>query len=119
MEFIQEQGFDVREGQEHAFLRWLEANEAAIAAAGPDGIEYLRTYVAIYSDDRTGGAYRSLTRYDSYGAQDRFAAEAGGDTPLARLLREYSAFIDMSNSGNGSNQLLKRATDVTLFFVEE
>jgi hypothetical protein len=119
MQFIHEQGFDVREGEEHAYQRWLTENESAIAAACPEGVEYLGTFYAIFADTRAAGTYRMLWRYDSYGAQDRMAAEMGGDTDLARLVHEGIAFLDMDNHRNASNQLFKRVTDATILSLEE
>lgn len=119
MQFIHEQGFDVREGQEHAFQRWLAENEAALAAACPEGVEYLGTFYAIFSDTRTAGTYRMLWRYDSYAAQDRMAAASAGDADMALLLHEGIAFVDMGNHRNGSNQLLKLVTDATVLTPEE
>ncbi|TVP72706.1 MAG: hypothetical protein EA340_03130 [Nitriliruptor sp.] len=119
MQFIHEQGWDIREGQEHAYQRWLAENEAALAAACPEGVEYLGTFYAMFSDSRTAGTYRMLLRYDSYGAQDRMAAEMAGDTALARLVHEHVRFLDMSNHSNGSNQLLKLVTDSTILLPEE
>ena len=119
MQFIHEQGFDVREGEEHAFQRWLAENEAAMAAACPEGVEYLGTFYAIFSDTRTAGAYRLLYRYDSYGAQDRMAAEMAGDTALARLVHEAMRFLDMGNHRNQSSQLLKLVADSTILLPEE
>ena len=118
MQFIHEQGFDVRDGEEHAFQRWLAANEAALAAACPEGVEYLGTFYAIYSDDRRAGTYRMLWRYDSYAAQDRMAAASGGDGDRARLMHEGISFVDMGNHRNGSNQLLKLVTDATILLPE-
>jgi hypothetical protein len=119
MQFIHEQGFDVREGEERAYQRWLVDNEEAIAAACPEGVEYLGSFYAIFSDTRTAGTYRMLWRYDSYGAQDRMAAEMAGDTDMARLVHEGIQFLDMSNDRNGSNQLLKLVTDSTILLPEE
>lgn len=119
MQFIHEQGFDIREGEEHAYQRWLAENEAALAAACPEGVEYLGTFYAIFADTRAAGTYRMLLRYDSYGAQDRMAAEMAGDTELARLVHEGVRFIDMSNDRNQSNELLKLVTDSTILTPEE
>ncbi len=119
MQFIHEQGFDVSEGEERAFQRWLADNEAALAAACPDGVEYLGTFYAIFSDTRTAGSYRMLWRYDSYAAQDRMAAAMADDGELARLVHEGIAFVDMNNHRNGSNQLLKLVTDSTILVSEE
>ena len=119
MQFIHEQGFDIHEGEEHAYQRWLAENEAAIAAACPEGVEYLGTFYAMFSDSRTAGTYRMLWRYDSYGAQDRMAAEMAGDTAMARLVHEGLRFVDMRNDRNGSNQLLKLVTDATILTREE
>ena len=119
MHFIHEQGFDIREGEEHAYQRWLADNEAAIAAACPEGVEYLGTFYAIFSDTRTAGTYRMMWRYDSYGAQDRMAAEMTGDTALARLVHKAIGFLDVGNHRNGSNQLLKLVTDSTILAPEE
>jgi hypothetical protein len=118
MQFIHEQGFDIREGEEHAYQQWLAENEAALAAACPEGVEYLGTFYALFSDSRTAGTYRMLLRYDSYGALDRMAAEMAGNTALARLVHEGVAFMDMSNHRNGSNQLFKLVTDSTILTPE-
>lgn len=119
MQLIHEQGWDIREGQEHAYQRWLAENEAALAAACPEGVEYLGTFYAMFSDSRTSGTYRMLLRYDSYGAQDRMAAEMAGDTALARLVHEHARFLDLRNDRNSSNQLLKLVTDSTILTPEE
>lgn len=118
MQFIHEQGFDVRDGEEHAFQRWLADNEAALAAACPEGVDYLGTFYAIFSDQRDAGTYRMLWRYDSYAAQDRMAEASAGGTEMARLMHEGIAFVDMGNQRNSSNQLLKLVTDSTILLPE-
>lgn len=119
MHFIRENGYDIREGQDRAYQSWLAENEAAIADACPEGVEYIGTFYAVHSDDRTGGQYRMLWRLDSYGAQDRLAAEVGGDTPFARLTHEAMRFMDMRPGANRSNHLLKRVTDSTVLLPED
>jgi hypothetical protein len=115
MRIIMEWGYDLREGTAQDYQRWLEDNEAEIAKSCPEGIEYLGTYTAIYSDQREAGAYRTMWQLDSYGAQDRFAEEMAGDTRLAALLHEATTFGDFRNGARGSQQLLKAVVDATIW----
>ena len=65
MRFIQESGFSVRVGQAEAFQRWLAANERGSARTHP-GPEYLGTYVAVFTSEKTAGEYRFLERLSHY-----------------------------------------------------
>lgn len=114
MRFIMEQGYDIAEGKQRDYQAWLRDNEAEIAKACPPGVEYLGTFVAIYSDQREAGSYRTLWQLDSYGAQDRFA-EAGREGRLGELLEQAMSFGDNRNDARGSNQLMKAVTDATIF----
>ena len=95
MDFIIEDGYQVKWGMHEEYQQWVSANTDALRRALPDGIEYIGTYVTVYGNDYIGGTFRDLFRIDSYGALDRMAAEQrrpGSD--LSRLNGEASRFID-------------------------
>lgn len=112
MDFIQILSGDVKEGKMRDLQAWLSANEETMAAETPDGIDYLGTYVSVYSSEKGMGQLFTLVRMSSYGAQDRLAG-AGGE--YARLISELVDFVDQSNSANTGQILLKRLTDATLW----
>jgi len=119
MDFITEDGYQVKPGMEEEYQRWIIANKDALQAALPDGIEYIGTYIAVFGSDYAGGSFRDLFRIDSYAALDRMAAE--GRRPgseLSRLNREGGRFIDMKrNPERWTHNLYKNIVDATIIDV--
>ena len=115
MEFITEVGFDVATGRVLAFQQWLADNEAALAAACPEGVEYLGTFAAIYSSEKHTGSFREMYRLDSYAAQDSMAAAMTAGGEFARLQQEFNEFLDFERGADRSNGLFKRVTDAVLW----
>ena len=120
MDFITEDGYEVKPGMQEEYQQWIVANGDALRKAMPDGIEYLGTYVVVYGSDYAGGSWRDLFRVDSYGALDRMAAEnRRPGSELARLMREGNRFVDMTRSPERwTHNLYKNAVDATIFDVE-
>ncbi len=119
MRFISESGYSVKLGQEEAHQKWLEENEAALAASMPDGVKYLGTFVTVMSTEKLSGFYKTYLELDSYGALDRLAAankDAEGD--FGRLQREASAFGDYDYNAPWSGGLYKAVVDATIFDPE-
>jgi hypothetical protein len=120
MDFITEDGYQVKPGMQEEYQQWIIDNQDALRAALPEGIEYIGTYVAVFGSDYEGGSFRDLFRIDSYGALDRMAAE--GRRPgseLARLNREGGRFIDMTRSPERwTHNLYKNVVDATIIDVE-
>jgi hypothetical protein len=120
MDFITEDGYQVKPGMQEEYQQWIIANQDALRRALPEGIEYIGTYVAVFGSDYEGGSWRDLFRIDSYGALDRMAAE--GRRPgseLARLQRESSKFIDITRSPERwTHNLYKNVVDATIIDVE-
>lgn len=116
MRFISEYGFTVRIGQEEAYQHWLEDNEAALAAAMPEGTTYLGTFVTIFSSEKHSGWYKTYMELDSYAALDRLA-EANGDESgeFSRLMRESSRFGDYDHAAPWSNGLYKSVVDASIW----
>jgi hypothetical protein len=86
-----EGGYSVKLGQEEAHQRWLEANEAALAASMPEGCKYLGTFVTVLSSEKRAGFYKTYFELDSYGrtgpASDREQGRGLGlRTPEPRVL---------------------------------
>lgn len=110
--FIFETGYDVKQGEIGAFVSWLAANEDAMRAAMPDGLEYLGTFTVVQGSERTTGQFRTLMRGTGYGDLDTFAAAAGtGD--LGRLMSEMIGHVDQDRAANGCQFTLKSATTTT------
>jgi hypothetical protein len=70
------------------------------ASATPDGLGFLGTFYAMYSDELIGGQNRMLWCYDTTHRRTHSAAELRGDTPLAGLAHDAVRFMDMSNGAN-------------------
>ena len=116
MDFITEDGYEVKPGMQEEYQEWVIANQDALRRAMPEGIEYIGTYVAVYGSDYAGGSWRDLYRIDSYGALDRMAAEGRRpDSELAKLQRESFKFIDLSRSPERwTHNLYKNVVDATI-----
>jgi hypothetical protein len=120
MDFITEDGYQVKPGMQEEYQEWVIAHQDALRRALPEGIEYIGTYVAVFGSDYTGGSWRDLFRIDSYGALDRMAAESRRpDSELGRLQRESSRFIDLTRSPERwTHNLYKNIIDATIIDVE-
>lgn len=116
MRFISEGGYSVKLGQEEAHQKWLEENEAALAASMPEGTKYLGTFVTVGSSEKQSGFYKTYFELDSYGAQDRLAeANKDADSDFGRLNREFSAFVDYDYNAPWSSGLYKAVVDASIF----
>ena len=120
MDFITEDGYQVKPSMQEEYQQWVIDNQAALRRSLPEGVEYIGTYVAVFGTDYTGGGWRDLFRIDSYGALDRMAAEAKKpDSELARLQRESSRFIDLDRSPERwTHNLYKNVVDATIIDIE-
>ena len=108
MDFIVEYGFDVKQGRAHAFQKWLSESESKIAAACPEGVEYVGTYGVIYSSEKHSGGYRQFLRLESYGAQDALSAAMKEGGAFATLLDEMSQFVDQDREPIGATASTRR-----------
>jgi hypothetical protein len=117
MDFITEDGYQVKPGMQEEYQQWVLENTDAVRRALPDGIEYMGTYVTVYGNDYVGGTFRDLFRMDSYGALDRMAAEhRRPGSELARLNGEAGRFIDATrNPEHWTRNLYKNIVDTTIF----
>ena len=118
MDFISEFGFDVQQGRSREFQAWLAENEEKLAAACPDGVEYMGTYAAIFSSEKEAGQYRGFYRLDSYGAQDNFAAALKDGGMFASLIEQATGFLDFDRGANWSRGLHKRVTEASIWEPE-
>jgi hypothetical protein len=114
MDFIAEFGFDVKQGRQREFQRWLVENESKFAAAHPSGSEYIGTYAVVQTSEKHAGGYRQLVRMESYGTQDSFAAALKEDGEFSTLLNEMAEFFDMDRNADWSSSLYKSVTDVSM-----
>jgi len=121
MDFLHISGYDVAPGKNIDFQKWVQANAAALSNLTPDGIELVGIYASMFDSEKKSGHYKSVWRMDSYGAMDRFAAEAGSNAELTRLLDEFASFQDVRLGSGESVQFLKSVSDVTIWgdFPEE
>ena len=119
MRFISEGGYSVKLGQEEAHQKWLEENEATLAASMPEGVKYLGTFVTVMSSEKRAGFYKQYLELDSYGALDRLAvANKDAASDFGRLNREFSAFADYDHAAPWSGGLYKAVIDASIFDPE-
>jgi hypothetical protein len=116
MDFISEDGYEVRFGMEEEYQQWVLDHAAEIRRSMPKGVEYVGTYVMTWGNDLDKGSWRDLFRLDSYAALDKMAAEGKDpNTAMGRLLREQTRFLDMSRRPERwSHNLLKSVVDATV-----
>ena len=119
MDFISEQGYEIRFGMEEEYQRWLIDHREELKRAMPAGVEYLGSYAVVMGNGYEGGSWRDLLRLDSYGALDRLAAEAkDANSALGRLTRDVNHFLDVSRHPERWTQiLLKNVVDATVINV--
>jgi hypothetical protein len=116
VEFINEDGYEVRFGMEEEYQQWIIDNAADIRRSLPKGVEYIGTYVMTWGNDTDKGSWRDLWRLDSYAALDKLSEEAKDpNTAMGRLLREQIRFLDMSRRPERwSHNLFKSVVDATV-----
>jgi hypothetical protein len=116
MDFINEDGYEVKFGMEEEYQQWIIDNAADIRRSLPKGVEYIGTYVMTWGNDTDKGSWRDMWRLDSYAALDRLSQEAKDpNTAMGRLLREQIRFLDMSRSPeHWSHNLFKSVIDATV-----
>jgi hypothetical protein len=116
MRFIQEFGYTVKVGQDEAHQRWMTENDAALKAAVPAGSNYIGTFAVIVSSEKQAGSYKTLIGFDSYAALDVLAAaNKDPNDAYARLLREWSQFLDTNFAAPWSSTMLKDVLDATIW----
>ena len=120
MDFITEDGYQIKPGMQAEYQAWVVANQDALRRAQPEGVEYLGTYVAVYGNEYVGGTFRDLYRIDSYAALDRIAAEGRREgSDLMRLARESTRFIDLTRSPDlWAHNLYKNVVDATIADID-
>ena len=120
MDFIIEDGYQVKWGMHAEYQQWVSANTDALRRALPDGIEYIGTYVAVYGNDYLGGTFRDLFRIDSYGALDRMSAEQRRPgSELSRLNGEVGRFFDTTRGpDHWTHNLYKNIVDTTIVDIQ-
>jgi hypothetical protein len=116
VDFISEQGYEIKFGMEEEYQEWLVDHRDELRRSMPAGVEYLGSYVVAMGNGYEGGSWRDLFRLDSYGAMDRIAAASKDpNTEMGRLFRESIRFIDVSRHPERWAQvLLKNVVDATV-----
>ena len=116
MDFISEQGYEIKFGMEEEYQQWLIDHRDELKRAVPAGVEYLGSYVVVMGNGYEGGTWRDLLRLDSYAALDRIAADSKDpNTAMGRLLRESTRFLDVTRHPERWTQvLLKNTVDATV-----
>jgi hypothetical protein len=116
MDFISEDGYEVKFGMEEEYQQWVIGHADELRRAMPEGVEYIGTYVMTWGNELDKGSWRDLYRLDSYAALDRLAAASkdpnGG---LGRLQREGYRFLDLDRRPERwTHNLLKSVVDATV-----
>jgi hypothetical protein len=116
VDFISEQGYEIRFGMEEEYQQWLIDHRDELKRSMPAGVEYIGSYAVVMGNGYEGGSWRDLFRLDSYAALDRMAAESKDpDSLMGRLLRESIRFVDVTRRPERWAQvLLKNVVDATV-----
>ena len=116
MDFISEDGYEVKFGLEEEYQQWVIDHADELRRAMPKGVDYIGTYVLTWGNDLDKGSWRDLYRLDSYAALDRLAAESKDpESALGRIQREGYRFLDMSRRPERwTHNLLKSVVDATV-----
>lgn len=116
MDFISEQGYEIKFGMEEEYQEWLIDHRDELRRAMPAGVEYIGSYAVVMGNGYEGGSWRDLLRLDSYAALDRLAAESKDpNTEMGRLFRESTRFVDVTRHPERWTQvLLKNVVDATV-----
>ncbi len=109
MPILHQTTYDVNPGQFEAFQKWLIEHEDSLAAAYPEGVEYMGTYANVYGDQHKG-EFKTMLRLVNYAALDKLAATMAEEGTLSRLLWEVSAFTTGGVSSRGQQELWKKVT---------
>jgi hypothetical protein len=116
VDFISEDGYEVKLGKEEEYQQWVIDNASELRRALPQGVEYIGTYVLVYGNDLGSGSWRDMFRLDSYAALDRLAAASKDpESKLRKLQNEGSRFIDMTRTPERwTHNLIKSVVDATV-----
>jgi hypothetical protein len=116
VDFISEQGYEIKFGMEEEYQEWLIDHRDELRRAMPAGVEYIGSYAVVMGNGYEGGSWRDLLRLDSYAALDRLAAESKDpNTEMGRLFRESTRFVDVTRHPERWTQvLLKNVVDATV-----
>ena len=119
MNFIANAGYDIKKGKELDFKAWLSENEEKLAAACPEGVQYLGTFANIFGSERSVGAYRSLWAMDSYAAMDNFSAAMKDGGTFSQLVDSMTRFaLERQDGGLQAAELSRRVTDAAIWGVD-
>jgi len=113
--FLDIQGYDVKEGRNHEFQQWLSANEEKIALECPEGISYKGTYVLVRSSERKLGSTITIFEMENYACLDRFANAMKEGGTFARLIDEMTDFVDQRNDAQFGDMLGRRVVDAAIW----
>jgi hypothetical protein len=116
VDFISEDGYEVKLGKEEEYQQWVIDNASELRRALPQGVEYIGTYVLVYGTDYGSGSWRDMYRLDSYAALDRLAAASKDpESKLRKLQEQGGRFIDMSRTPERwTHNLVKSVVDATV-----
>lgn len=93
MALIYEWGFFLKPDALDEMREWLASNERSFAAAVPEGLEYLGTYLPVWAPEQRCEVYQVWRWRRANEFNLRMAAEADRGT-FARLASQFLSFVD-------------------------
>lgn len=115
MNFLDLYGFDIKERKTREFQQWLSGNEEKLAAECPEGVKYVGTYALVRNSEKQSGNFLQVWKYESYAAIDTFSAAMKDAGTFARLMEEFTEFVDQRNDAHWSSLLGRRVTDAAIW----
>lgn len=114
MALIYEWGFYLEPGAGEDLRTWLSRHEEELARSAPESLEYLGTYVPLWTHDAPCDCYQ-LWRWRRKGEMVDLRTVAGSDQGrFAELVSEFLGFVDDTRSDEESFRLHRSVTDAPL-----
>lgn len=111
MALIYEWGFYVRPGSFDELREWLLEHEHDLAAAAPQGLEYLGTYLPVWASERRCDLYQ-VWRWRR-ASEFNLRAAAGADRgTFAELASQFLSFVDNGRTDEETFRLHRSITEM-------
>jgi len=113
--FIDHWAMIAKDGESDALLEWLQKNEARLAAALPEGSQWLGLYGEVVGGEGPGW-WHMLIGLEKYGTIDTvYEAARDPGSELGGLLADLFGYFDQTNQARGGRWLWRAAPYIKIW----